>query len=176
MPTKGGHTYKQWEHIVITSNNDPSTWYPTHVTQWSGGAAGVQQSALKRRLGLYEPESAPPNDQYNTYYTSGQYRLKNIIWTPPLPDLFVDKLPKHTIKLGDSESESEEDLKPTRKVARNEDQQMAKKPRTVLVNEIIDLATNKNKKVLAPATPGVITTWAAELQNKQKQNDGDSLP
>ena len=176
VPTKGGHTYGQWEHVVITSNNDPSTWYPTHVTQWSGGAAGVQQSALERRLGLYEPEGAPPNDQYNTYYASGQYRLGNVVWTPPLPDLFVDGLPGRAIELGDSESESEEDLEPARKVARNEDQQMAEGPRTVLVNEIIDLAADEDEEVLAPATPGVMATWAAELQDGQGQDDGDSLP
>jgi len=141
---------------MITSNNDPSTWYPTHVTQWSGGATKIQQSALKRRLGLYEPEDAPPNDQYNTYYASGQYRLKNMMWTPPLPDLFVDGLPKHAIELGDSESENKKNLKPTHKITQNKNQQMAKKPPTVLVNEIIDLTTKKNKKLLIPATPKII--------------------
>jgi len=88
----------------------------------------------------------------------------------------VDGLPERAIELGDSESESEEDLEPTHKVAQNKNQQMAKKPETVLVNKIINLTANKDEEVLAPATPGVITTWAAELQNKQKQNNGDSLP
>jgi len=133
---------------------------------------------LERRLGLYEPEGAPPNDQYNTYYASRQYQLKNVVWTPPLPNLFVDGLPGRAIELGDSEnkSESEEDLEPTRKVARNEDQQMAERPRTILVNEIINLAAEEDEELLAPATPKIIATWAAELQDGQKQNDKEEVP
>jgi len=138
----------------------------------------VQQSALKRRLGLYKPKNAPPNDQYNTYYTNRQYRLENVVWTPPLPDLFVDGLPGRAIELGDSEneSESEEDLEPTRKMARNEDQQITEGPRTVLVNEIIDLAAEEDEELLAPATPKIMATWAAELQDGQGQNDREEVP
>jgi len=164
--------------VVITSNNDPSTWYPTHITQWNNKTAKVQQSALKRRLRLYKPENAPPNNQYNTYYTNKQYQLRNVVWTPPLPDLFVDELPKRTIELEDSESESEseEDLEPTRKVAQNENQQMTEKPQTILVNKIIDLAAEEDKEILAPTTPEVMATWATELQDGQGQDDGDSQP
>jgi len=138
----------------------------------------MQQSALKRRLGLYEPKNTPPNNQYNTYYANRQYRLGNVVWTPPLPDLFVDGLPGRAIELENNknESESEEDLEPTHKVAQNEDQQMAKKPRTVLVNEIIDLAAEKDEELLAPATPKIMATWAAELQDKQKQNNREEVP
>jgi len=95
-----------------------------------------------------------------------------------LPDLFVNRLPKRAIKLKNSENknENEEDLEPTRKMTQNEDQQMAKGPRTILINEIINLAAKKNKELLAPATPGVITTWAAKLQNKQKQNNKEEVP
>jgi len=81
-----------------------------------------------------------------------------MVWTPPLPDLFVNKLPGRAIKLGDSESENEKNLEPTHKVAQNKNQQMTKRPQTVLVNEIIDLAADEDEEVLAPATPRVMAT------------------
>lgn len=39
LPIKGGFTWKQWKHVIITSNNPPGTWYHQGLTD-----------ALKRRL------------------------------------------------------------------------------------------------------------------------------
>lgn len=48
LPVKGGHTYSAWTSVVITSNNEPTTWYQFGVTP-----------ALERRLstgGIYHAE------------------------------------------------------------------------------------------------------------------------